>query len=439
MIRVLAAAVVLILPLCGGAGEFVVRPAAAPTPALKYQLLPEVRELQAGNPAQWYVRCFAEQRNFFFNKEVVALRARALAVPLAEFPQSELAYYSGNPLKQTDYAARLDAIDWQVLDRVKTEGLDANFPELPAFGVMGETLHVRIRLEVAGKKFDAAVVTAKTMFMYARHLGEHPALAANTLGLTIAGRALDALEEFVQQPGSPNLYWALTDLPCPVVEVRKGLQGHAARVATELAIPDDTPMTDEQVEKVVSRLSGVLGFTREQTGETPRSLRSDLRALLADAEHMKAVRRRLHAPGAPGDPLRGLAALPVAAFSPAHAVLFDEKRDFERRRDEGMKLLALAPFQIDALPVEKSGGLFASFLPPVAETRRTQAKLEQRIALLRHVEALRMFAADHGGKLPATLAEIKLPLPPDPFTGKPFPYSLGGSTAQLANIKIVMK
>ena len=46
-----------------------VQPTAAPKPALKYQLLPEVRELQAGNAAHWYFRCFMEQRNFFFNKE----------------------------------------------------------------------------------------------------------------------------------------------------------------------------------------------------------------------------------------------------------------------------------------------------------------------------------------------------------------------------------
>ena len=49
---------------------------AAPKPALKYQLLPEVRELQPGNPVQWYLRCFAEQRNFFFNKEVIEERTR---------------------------------------------------------------------------------------------------------------------------------------------------------------------------------------------------------------------------------------------------------------------------------------------------------------------------------------------------------------------------
>ena len=439
-IRVLAAVAVVALPLCGGAGEpavtLTVRPAAAPVPALKYQLLPEVRELQAGNPAQWYVRCFAEQRNFFFSKDGVATRNRALAAPLADLGNAEFAYFVGtNALKQADWGARLDAIDWQVTDRIKGEGLDATFPEMPAYGVLAESLHVRLRIEIHGKKFGDAIVTAKTMLMLARHLGEHPALAANTVGMSIAGRTLDALEEFVQQPGAPNLYWALTDLPTPLVEVRKGLQGHAARVATELAIPDAEAMTAEQVEKVVSRLSGILGFTREQTGESPRSLRADLKALLDDGEHVKAVRKRLHAPGAPGDPLRGLAALPVAAFTPTQAVLWDAKCDYERRRDECLKLLALAPWQMDALPLEKTSGLFGAFLPPVAETRKAQAKIERRLGVLRHVEALRM----HQGTLPEMLSELKVPLPTDPFTGKPFAYSRDGAAARVGDYKIVVK
>src|SRR3712207_7268226 len=49
-----------------------VQPMAAPKPALKFQLLPEVRELKAGNPVQWYIRCFQEQRFFFFGKEAMS-------------------------------------------------------------------------------------------------------------------------------------------------------------------------------------------------------------------------------------------------------------------------------------------------------------------------------------------------------------------------------
>src|SRR6478735_2300196 len=85
-----------------------VSPAAAPVPALKYQLLPEVRELKAGNPVQWYARCFAEQRSFFFNKGAVEERTRYRTEPLSLLASRKLGGYGGSALTQADYGARLE-------------------------------------------------------------------------------------------------------------------------------------------------------------------------------------------------------------------------------------------------------------------------------------------------------------------------------------------
>ena len=98
-----------------------------------------------------------------------------------------------------------------------------------------------------------------------------------------------------------------------------------------------------------------------------------------------------------------------------------------------MKLLAFAPWQIDELiDVSKPGeGLLAVLLPPVVELRVRQGRFEQRVAFLRHVEALRMYAADHGGKLPTKLSDLAVPLPVDPFTGKSFAYDATSTTVRL--------
>jgi hypothetical protein len=79
----------------------------------------------------------------------------------------------------------------------------------------------------------------------------------------------------------------------------------------------------------------------------------------------------------------------------------------------------------------KDQALFDTLAPSVLKVCRAQARLEQRIAQLRHVEALRMYASEHHGKLPQRLADIAVPLPVDPFTGKPFLYRLEGSTAHV--------
>jgi hypothetical protein len=402
----------------------------APKPALRYQLLPELRELNPGNPVHEYLRCFAEQQIFFFSKESVAQRARYQVMPLAEMPADKLRQYGGSALTRADWAARLDTPDWQVLQRAQVDGLDLALPELGPLGVLAAALHVRFRAEVAGRHFDDAVRTAKTLFALARHLGEHPTEVANRLGLSVAHLALGTLEEMVQQPGCPNFYWTLTDLPCPLVDLRKGVQGDRTLVAGELRpLREDAPMTEAQLEELIRRLSSKVGFERAQAGRAPRSLRAALNARVKDAERVRAARRRLVEMG-------GAENL-VQKFPPLQVVLLDEKRDYEIRRDESLKLLALAPWQIDALdgccgePGDGAGGLFADLLPQVVKARRQQGAVEQRVALLRHVEALRLHAAGHGGRLPEKLSDVAVPLPADPFTGKPFAYQVEKATARL--------
>src|SRR5271165_2090803 len=100
----LAAVVLAAFPLASRAEDRVVhlkvRPMPAPKPALKYLLLPEVSEMNAGNPAQWYVRCFAEQRNFFFTKFAQTQRAHYLAMSLSELRAEKLRGYGGGALTQ---------------------------------------------------------------------------------------------------------------------------------------------------------------------------------------------------------------------------------------------------------------------------------------------------------------------------------------------------
>ena len=64
-------------------------------------------------------------------------------------------------------------------------------------------------------------------------------------------------------------------------------------------------------------------------------------------------------------------------------------------------------------------------IPAIQAAREAQVRVERDVAALRVIEALRMFASDHDGKLPKTLDEITaVPVPNNPATGKPFKYRL---------------
>lgn len=61
-----------------------------------------------------------------------------------------------------------------------------------------------------------------------------------------------------------------------------------------------------------------------------------------------------------------------------------------------------------------------------------QMRLDRRVAALRVVEAIRLYAASHDGKLPEELNQVtEVPVPEDPATGKPFEYRRDGAAAVL--------
>ena len=408
--------------------RLIVHPAAEPRPALRYQLLPELKEMNPGNPVQGYLKCFMEQQRFFFDKEAFQRREKLLTMPLKELPASELEDYGRFALGQADWAARLDTPDWQILLKLKTDGVALLLPDLQEIRGLANPLKVRFRAEVALHRFDKALRTAKTMFAISRHLGEHPTLIGNLVGFTFANTAIGPLEEMLEQPGCPNLYWALTNLPHPLVPLDKGMAGERTLVAAEFrGLDDNDPMSPEQLKAFIAHSDLLIG-----DGKPPNPGESRVRAWLdartGDEAKVAAARRRLIEHGYLEERLR--------RFPADQVILLDEKREYDDRIDDIIKTTNLPVWQAKALaaptPPAREPTLFADVLiQSVFEVRLSQGRLEQRIALLRHVEALRLYAAEHDGKLPASLSEVPVPLPDDPFIGKPFRYEVAGQTAHL--------
>lgn len=407
-----------------------VQPMAAPKPALRYLLLPELKEQNPGNPIQSYLRCFAEQQNFFFNKEACDRREKLQSMPLKELPAQELQDYGKFALREADWAARLDRPDWQILLKAKTEGIGLLLPDLQQMRTLANALKVRFRAEVAMGRFDDALRTAKTMFAMSRHLSENPTLIADLVGIAVVYVAIGPLEEMLEQPGCPNLYWALTNLPNPLVSLDKGMEGERMLIAGEFRDLDDSaPMSAEQLKKLIAHIDRVreVAEIEQKTDKPDRSTRAWLDARIKDEKLVSAARHRLIEAGLPEERLLQF---------PAEQVLFlDEMRALNEIRDEGMKLMNLPAWQVEKLagqikaPREET--LFEPLVSALLKVRRAQGRLDQRIALLRHVEALRLYAAEHDGKLPAQLSDVSVPLPPDPFTGQPFRYQVDGATAHL--------
>jgi hypothetical protein len=71
-------------------------------------------------------------------------------------------------------------------------------------------------------------------------------------------------------------------------------------------------------------------------------------------------------------------------------------------------------------------------LPAISTARFSVTRLDRDIAAIQTVEALRLYAAKNGGKLPARLEDItEVPVPIDPVNGRLFDYKLEGRSATL--------
>jgi hypothetical protein len=399
-----------------------VRPMAAPKPALRYLLLPELKEQSPGNPVVGYLRCVVDQEAL--PADVLRRRENLLTLQLKDLPGLQVRDYGGAALRRVDWAARLDRPDWLILPRLKTDGIGLLLPDLQKMRSLAFGLNVRFRTEVAQGRFDDALGTAKTLFALSRHCGEHPTLIGELVGIAIAFVAIGPLEEMLEQPGCPNLYWALTDLPSPLVNMRGGMEGERVSLRGEFRDLDDAaPMTTEQIERMMAHLDNV---RKGDGGTKAPPTRAWLDERKKDAAAVDDARRRLAEAGIPLSRTRH--------FPADQVMLLDQWRDYEVRRDEFMKLMNLPHWQIETLTPSQQGldkTLFGFLLPALDKVHRAQGRLEQRVALLRHVEALRLYAAAHHGKLPDRLADIDVPLPDDPVTGRPFRYNLDANTAQL--------
>lgn len=381
-----------------------VQPMAAPKPALRYLLLPELEEMTPGNPIPNYLRCVLDQ-DFTADQE----------------------HINRSALRQADRAARMDKPDWQILLKLKTDGIGLLLPDVQKLRQLATALQERFHDEISQRRFDDALYTARTMFALSRHMGEHPTLIGDLVAIAIASITIGPLEKLIEQPGCPNLYWALTNLPDPFISLSKGLEGERVFFRSEFHELDDRePMSKEQIEKLIAHIDNLRKQERKFDKKV-HGARVWINARTKDDKTVAAARRRLVE--------FGITEERVKRFPVDQVIILDGYREYVERRDEGTKYLSLPTWQVEALTrrikPNKKPTLFDFFSFDPRNVRRAQGRLEQRIALLRHVEALRLYAAAHKGKLPEKLSDIEVPLPADPFTGKPFRYKVEEGIAHL--------
>ena len=126
-------------------------PAAEPSPALRYQLLPEFFRRINGNAAVYYGKVTAEQIPFFSNEELAEKIENWRAAPLEDLRKPDVDLPLGSIEYYLDRAARCKYADWQ-LPIGDEPFFEILLPDLQQTRQFARILATKARIHIAARR-----------------------------------------------------------------------------------------------------------------------------------------------------------------------------------------------------------------------------------------------------------------------------------------------
>lgn len=412
-------------------------PAAEPRPALRYRLLPSSIDLRPGNAAVFYNKAelmLCQQGD----AEKDARKAGDwLDVPLEVFPRAEVAQAAHGweeVLRQVGYATLRQECDWQLPLREQNP-YTVSLADVQQLRTFARMLAAKCRLAIVEARYDDAVAALRTGYALARHAACGPTFVHAAIGMAIANVMTEQARDLARQPAAPNLYWAFSGLPRPFIAL--DLANDYEHESLYYWHPEWRDMESQQHSPAewhqiyLSLVDSLTELDAERFGEW-RQLQILGRAVKGYA---RAKRWLVD---------RGRRAEAVETMSVAQVVVLYTLGVYDESCDELFKWATLPPWYAEAkfpdavqlFEREERRGIIPLAelqLPSLRAFMQSYARTERAFALARVIEALRLYAAGHGGKVPKQLSDVAdILIPNDPWTGKPFDYHVSDGVATLA-------
>ena len=437
------------------------QPATPPRPTLKYHLVPEQYGLLPGNAAIFYYRALlmvAERQNdeawqpqpktgpaklTFDDQLSTWLDVRATDLPREEV-RTFLDRYA-SIIREIEAGAKRDHCDWEFAHR--DEGISLLIPEVQNSRTLARLISLQARLAIADGQLESAIQSIQTGLTLARHVAHGPILIQTLVGDAIVFQMSDCLEDLIGAPGAPSLFWALADRPRPFIDLRLALESERHIIEKEFpglldldkgiwSLDQTRRFADALQEKLFNIISGdtIPGWNASIPMHLSPPARSLVLAAMCARIEPEARRALIQAGRSPTE---------VAAMTVTQAALLYVSAQSRERRDAMFQWAnvpyALSVNQFKTRPLSQEErranpllAIFAAFDEGYGASRLAAVRVERQLDILQVVEAIRLDASSHGGRLPASLDAIKdLPLPLDQATGKPFEYRVQGDSATL--------
>jgi hypothetical protein len=295
---------------------------------------------------------------------------------------------------------------------------------------LANVLAVQARLDIKRGDWKSAQERLQTGYALARHLGRGETLIESLVGIGIAQIMNRVLDDWISEPGSPNLYWALSNLPMPFSDMRRAMSFEREFVYFTLPALKEMRAGRYSVaswQQMVGQATEAGGLMSVVSGGGNPGYPAALGAPSERAQLFAAGAGLLLYPEAKRYLVaRGKTAAEVEAMPVAEALGRYFVESWEAVSDDMYKWMGLPPAQAAAgleewqkefeaaVAANQINPLARMLLPSLSRAVQLNTALDRRIGALRLVEAVRSFAAEKG-KLPEKMEELGLPLPVDPL------------------------
>jgi hypothetical protein len=419
-------------------------PMAAPTPALKYRLLPEVADQIPGNAAVYYGKIKAEENAFFGNKELWDKIGGRNDIDYQEMPLAQLKREEIKPKPPAwpiyflEQGAKCSYCDWQ-LPIGQAPFYKILLPEAQESRQYMRMLATKARWEIAMGWHEDAIKTFRLNYALSRNVAQGETLVNCLIGIAGCGIMFPQVVEYVQQPKAPNLYWALTALPNPMIDMRRAVEVESR--ALELSFPElrdaaNTTRSPDEWRDLFRRFANqILAWNHAGNGAPAMKTSEQLDKLCNDFAPI--AKKTLIAEGVSAEKLNAMPVHQIALLYTlrTYHILFDDAaKNFPLPYPQAAKSTkaALERYKHPQENMREIIPISENTFKALDACRGAVARNERNFAVLRIFEALRIYGAAHANKLPAQLSDItEVPIPNDPITDKPFNYYQMGDKARL--------
>jgi hypothetical protein len=430
--------------------ELIVSPAAEARPALKYTLLPTPGERTPGNAAQHYYRAIVLQKQQpkelwqEFNDKHQAWLAASIDDAQAKAEIARWLASQKNALAEVRAGAFREYCDWdfRLQDLRGPELLSFLLPEIQECRTLARTIQLQARLAIMEGRPDDALEALRTGFQLARDAAQPPYLISGLVGVAITNVMTDELVRLIQHTDA-NYYWALAALPEPLVDLRPAMQFEMHMPAQMFPFLQDAETADRSPDEWRKLILGCVRGLESLGGSSSamNDWQSELAATGLVAKMYPQAKQQLIDEGFDRDRVEAMPVGQVVAIQTSRSVQYAFHEVFKLSHLPYQEATGRMPQTLKRLEAEghlhgKFSGreglpLTSLLLPAVSGVMQAETRNARNLATVQAIEAIRMHAAASGGKLPKSLAEITIvPVPANPATGQPFPYTLDAAANQ---------